>query len=357
MIVNDNIVFKVRVYCLTYNHASYIVDAMNGFCMQKTTFPYVCTIFDDASTDGESEVIKEYLHEHFEMDDKSIAKHEDNNDYEMIFARHKTNVNCFFAVLLLKYNHYSINKSKDAYVPKWIENAEYVALCEGDDFWTDSSKLQMQTDFLKCHPDYSMCFHRVDVKVEMNRIEKPENVFAFLKEGEYTRDDQLRIRRIVPTCSILIRKNVLDRTPSHPKFTIGDVVVVATALTYGRMWCIGKNMGCYRLVENGWTSMSDLKMSESMFSHNQGMIESFEWYQTPGGYDIFKFWSFSFLKLLRDIGDNEKFEKVANEYKSFMGINNLNEFWKFYYTRKVRKLLRTVFGNKITQIGKLLFDK
>ena len=52
--------FKVCIRCQTYNHSAYIVDAMNGFCMQKTSFPFVCCIIDDNSTDGEQEVIKNY---------------------------------------------------------------------------------------------------------------------------------------------------------------------------------------------------------------------------------------------------------------------------------------------------------
>ena len=88
----------VHVTCITFNHAPYIVDAMNGFCKQKTTFQYVCTIFDDYSTDGEQEVIRKYLQEHFNLEDKSVVRNEETDDYLLTFARHKTNENCFFAV-------------------------------------------------------------------------------------------------------------------------------------------------------------------------------------------------------------------------------------------------------------------
>lgn len=65
--------FKVRVYCSTFNHSPYIEDAMNGFCMQETNFPFVAIIIDDASTDGEPEVIKQYLQEHFDLEDKDTV--------------------------------------------------------------------------------------------------------------------------------------------------------------------------------------------------------------------------------------------------------------------------------------------
>ena len=69
--------FIVCVRCITFNHANYIEDAMNGFTMQETNFPYVCTILDDASTDGEQEVIKKYLQEHFDLEDKSVVRNEE----------------------------------------------------------------------------------------------------------------------------------------------------------------------------------------------------------------------------------------------------------------------------------------
>ena len=71
---------------MTFNHAQYIEDALNGFTMQQTTFPYVCCIIDDASTDGEQEVIRNYLNEHFDLEDKMIARHEETDDYVLTFA-------------------------------------------------------------------------------------------------------------------------------------------------------------------------------------------------------------------------------------------------------------------------------
>ena len=110
--MNNSIEFKVRINCMTFNHAPYIMDAMNGFCMQQSTFPYVAIIVDDASTDGEPEIINRYLQDHFDLEDKGIVRNEETDDYVMTFARHKKNQNCFFAVFLLKYNHYSKKKEK-----------------------------------------------------------------------------------------------------------------------------------------------------------------------------------------------------------------------------------------------------
>ena len=161
----------VLTRCFTYNQANYITDAMNGFVMQQTNFPFVCTIVDDASTDGEQAVIREYVCANFDLQDISVAYEKDEEYGQITFARHKTNENCFFAVLYLKENHRSQKKSKLQYLNEWTDYAKYIALCEGDDYWTDPLKLQKQVDFLEGHKEYIMCSH--------NYIKYYENTNAF----------------------------------------------------------------------------------------------------------------------------------------------------------------------------------
>lgn len=149
--------FKVCVRCFTFNHSKYITDAMNGFVMQQTDFPYVCCIVDDASKDGEQDVIRKYVADNFDLSEGS-CHFEREIDYAFItYAQHKTNKNCYFAVLYLKENHYSIKKPKMPYLTEWQDECEYEALCEGDDYWIAHNKLQLQADFLDSHPDYVMC--------------------------------------------------------------------------------------------------------------------------------------------------------------------------------------------------------
>lgn len=164
----------VCVRSITYNHAPYIADAMNGFCMQKTSFPFVCAVIDDCSTDGEQEVISNYLHEHFDLEDQSVVRNEETDDYKLIYARHKENHNCFFVVLYLKYNHYSIGKShlKNQYIKEWYDSAKYIALCEGDDYWTDPFKLQKQVEVMELHTECTICYGKVTT---IDKKGKPKN--------------------------------------------------------------------------------------------------------------------------------------------------------------------------------------
>lgn len=146
--IKNETCYKVCVYCATYNQSHYISETLDGFCLQQTAFPFICAIMDDASTDGEPEVIRQYLNNHFEP----LLDTEETDDYRLMMARHKENRNCFFAVLLMKYNHFGIGKSRLPYIRRWQESADYLAMCEGDDFWTDSQKLQRQADALDAAP-------------------------------------------------------------------------------------------------------------------------------------------------------------------------------------------------------------
>ena len=150
--------YMVYVSCMTYNQSSYIKEALDGFCIQKTDFPFVCGIIDDASNDNEPRIIQKYLDEHFDLQDNSVVQREETEDYYRVSAQHKTNRNCFFVVVFLKYNHYRLKKPKASYVSEWRDNAKYLSICEGDDYWIDPLKLQKQVGFMESHPEHSLCF-------------------------------------------------------------------------------------------------------------------------------------------------------------------------------------------------------
>ena len=149
--------FRVCVRCNTYNQKNYIVETMNGFTRQQTNFPFVCCIMDDASTDGEQEIIRKYVQENFDWGEGAVAYTLETDYAYIIYAQHKTNRNCYFAVIFLKENHFQVKKAKIPYLSEWRGLCEYEALCEGDDYWIVDTKLQKQVDFLDTHPNYSFC--------------------------------------------------------------------------------------------------------------------------------------------------------------------------------------------------------
>ena len=247
--------FFVSVRCISYNHASYIEDCMNGFTMQETNFPYVCVIDDDASTDGEPEVITNYLAEHFDIDDKDVVRREDTNDYRMIFAQHKTNKNCFFAVYFLKYNHYSIRKSRDSYVSRFVDGTKYMAICEGDDYWTDSQKLQKQVNFMESHPDFSMTCNRTKL-FSQRRIKFVGENYCYKKSRCVDVKDVIRRGGLfISTCSILFRQTIMSGgLPDYmTKCHVGDYSLQILAAMKGKVYYFNEVMSVYRVDNsNSW---------------------------------------------------------------------------------------------------------
>lgn len=122
----------VSIVCLTYNQAPYVRDTLEGFLKQQTDYPYEIIIHDDASTDGTADIIREYAGRYPDL----------------------------FRLVLQTENQYSKHHRFDLIIGSCIEMArgKYIAYCEGDDFWTDPGKLQMQTDYLEANPDCGLVY-------------------------------------------------------------------------------------------------------------------------------------------------------------------------------------------------------
>lgn len=247
--------FEVYVQCMTFNHAPYIVDAMDGFCIQNTNFPYVCVVMDDASTDGEQDEIRNYLQDNFDLEDTNIVRNEETKDYILTFARHKTNHNCFFAVYLLKYNHYSIRKSKDPYLKEWKDNCKYIALCEGDDYWTDSNKLQLQVNYLNEHNDCGLVYSQADIFSQNDK----KTIGIWGKQTEMI--ELFSSSSQIPTLTTCFRKSLyyeyLDSIKNDPVWVLGDVPLWLYFMHYSKVFFIPQVIGCYRLLEESASHSND----------------------------------------------------------------------------------------------------
>ena len=269
--------FKVCVECITFNHAPYIEECMNGFTMQQTEFPYVCCIIDDASNDGSPDVIRKYMQTNFNLEDNSVVRIEETNDFLLWFAQHNTNKNCYFAVYFLKYNHYKIKKNKRLYIEEWHNNIEYTALCEGDDYWVAPEKLKRQVDFMECHPDHSLCFcaHR-----ELYPSGKTKDVMRY-KEGKEIcpmEDIILRGGGYMATNSMFYRNSMyVHYTTWAPGCPVGDRPKILTLAHKGKVGYMAEIMCVYRMAALGSWSVRMFSSKKMRKIHYQGIIKM--WHQ------------------------------------------------------------------------------
>lgn len=220
----------VAIRCITYNHEAYIRDALDGFVMQKTDFPYVAIIHDDASTDRTAEIIKEYAAKY-----PHIIKpiYETENQYS-------------------KRDGSLSRIMRDACI---ASRAKYIAMCEGDDYWTDPLKLQKQVDFLESHPDYSMCFHNAVIHYEDGNQE--ERLFSDIETRQYF-EKELTSGWLGATASYVFRRSVLlsryfTEFVNSTKFIVGDYPLLLSCIRSGKIFAISDCMSVYRINPGGWT--------------------------------------------------------------------------------------------------------
>ena len=182
----DEIKPLVAIHCLVYNHEPYLRDCFEGFVMQQTNFPFVAIVHDDASTDGSTAIIREY-EEKYPHIFKPI--YETENQYSKRDG--------------------SLDRIMDEAIN--ATGAKYVAMCEGDDYWTDPLKLQKQVDFMESHLDYSMCFHAAEI---MNETKTPIiTTCQNIVEKEYFTND-IFPGWVVPTASVMYRRIMVNNYPS-----------------------------------------------------------------------------------------------------------------------------------------------
>lgn len=266
--------YMVVTRCFTFNHASYIVDAMNGFTMQETTFPVITLIVDDASTDGEPEVIKQYLAEHFQ----APYRKEETEDYHLICANHNTNPNCTFVVFLLKYNHYSIKKAKFPYLAEWLDNAKYHALCEGDDYWIHPGKLQIQVNYMEKNGGCSLCFHNAFTIKELNGVSSVCLFNDYFNSVTLTIEDAVN-KWVVPTASILYRSKDENLPAWVPRIYSSDYSRVIYSMYLGDVCFVNIIASVYRFIRSEKsTSMSSAMHGRGIFIMKQHLmlLEAFD---------------------------------------------------------------------------------
>ena len=216
-IVNNQPV--VSISCITYNHEKYIRDAIEGFLMQKTSFPMEILIHDDASKDTTADIIREYE-----------AKHPD-----IIYPIYQTE------------NQYSKGISISATYQFPRARGKYIALCEGDDYWTDPYKLQKQMDFLEANNTCQLVHHNVFIKEQDSkklRVRHSKNLKH--KVGLY----EMVHSNKCTTLSVMFRRAVLEKIKKEALMG-GDRILFSAIAVEGSIGYIDEVMGVYSMHNQG----------------------------------------------------------------------------------------------------------
>ena len=230
----DNNTIMVSICCISYNHEPYIRQCIEGFVMQRTKFLYEILIHDDASTDNTQNIIKEYQEKY-----PDIIK-----------------------PIYQKENQYSkgLNGSINATFNLPRANGKYIALCEGDDYWTDPLKLQKQYDFMEAHPEYGLVYTKAIV------YNQASNKYTSTIGKPYNNDiADIILKNPIPTLTVMFRKDIFFKyseevKPQTKNWKMGDYPMWIYCSIKSKIKFIDLTTAVYRELSESASHSKNYKM-------------------------------------------------------------------------------------------------
>ena len=298
----------VSICCVTYNHENYIRQCLEGFVMQQTNFPFEVLVHEDASTDNTAKIVKEY---EAKYPDLFRCVYQTENQ----FLKQNTLQNILFPMI----------------------RGKYVALCEGDDYWTDPLKLQKQSDFLSENPEYSVCFHAVnekrDDKIEFSThqpdVEKTFDI-RDLAKGNF-----------IHTPSVLFIKGLFEFPDWFFQVQAADYVIHMLNARKGLIKYFPEPMAVYRIHAQGiwnlqkyeYRLLNTIKTIDLMINEFDGNVKEILIKQNAGYYN-------SLAKIAYSERDVEKAKRYLE--KAFFLDDSLKEEWLInYYPTMIFRLFNS----------------
>lgn len=214
----------VSICCIVFNHEKFIKQCLEGFLMQQTDFSFEIIVHDDASTDQSQAIIQDYCQKYPSL----------------------------FKTILQTENQYSKGRR---ILPILFQNARgnYIALCEGDDYWTDPYKLQKQVDYMEKNADCYLCTHASYWEIDG---ELSSNGCQYEEERDLSTDEIIRNGGLyLATASLLFRTELLSNRPQWMrKADVGDYPLLILGSIRGRLHFLPQKMCVYRYqVPGSWT--------------------------------------------------------------------------------------------------------
>lgn len=326
----DNIL--VSVCMITYNHGNYIREAIEGVLKQKTDFAIELVIGEDFSTDNTRIICQEYT-----------AKHPD-------------------IIRLLS------SVKNLGMMPNFIRTTEactgkYIALCDGDDYWTDSYKLKKQVDFLETNEDFAICHHNMQVVYD-NEIREP-HLSNNSQQKEVSTIEDLARMYFIYTASSIFRNGLIKKWPDFIyQSSLGDYLLYMLIAQYGKIRYFPDVMGVYRVHENGiWSKLPENIKSENQLNLLSELMNYFKTNESV--YNCLKIRYIEFcLHLINTY-------KLSDEIRKDEKIHLLNEIAPtFYYDKYIatsikleelsgsrKRLMKALIKKQLYHSKKYFFSK
>lgn len=251
----------VSVICTTYNHGRYIRKCLESLVSQKTNFAYEIIVHDDCSTDNTAEIIHEF---ELQYPDKIKPVYRKENLYS--------------------------KGIRPAYAASQFAKGYYLTHCEGDDYWCDDEKLQLQFDYMQNHNDCSLCFHNTYTYYDDTGVTEDNWIFwkdrKYKGAGIYTSDELVELN-VVPLSSIMYRSkdnDDIDLTSKLVKY--GDIAKTLWLADKGYGYCMARTMSVYRRNAN---ESAMTKVYGSVDQYNKGILATVETFENFDNYTNHRF--------------------------------------------------------------------
>jgi glycosyltransferase involved in cell wall biosynthesis len=299
---------RVDINIAVYNHAPFLRKTLDSVLEQKTSFNYRLLIGDDCSTDGSIDILKDYEKKY---PDKIKVIYQPKN-----LGLHSNEKN---GIVLFKNS-----------------TAKYVAMLDGDDYWTDPFKLQKQIDFLENNPGIFGCFHDVVVVDENNKVIKDN--YYIPPKGIFNQLDSLTYGGLYCTSSLVFRSIILKNLPTWFLKSSNDYTIDLLITEFGDIAYLNENMGAYRIHSGG--TWQGNKMQKNL----EDVIKRF--FVCLSNPDFKKKYGTFFYKRISELSGNVAllYQEEGNRSKQ------IKYAWFYIYYARVRN-----FSNYKFLIGSLLF--
>lgn len=236
---------KLSVVMITYNHGLYLKKAIESILNQNTNFEFELIVSSDASPDNTDSVVESIINEHPKGNFIKYTSHQKN-------------------IGVMPNFHYALTQA----------TGQYVALCEGDDYWTNENKLQMQVDFLDKNKGFAICYHAVSID-ENNEIKKDT---ITKKVNKVTTISDLAKGNYMHTCSVVYRNHLFPEFPDYfSKSPIGDYYLHMLNARHGNIYFFEENMANYRVHNSSyWSSKKQTEREKIWVTFIKNILPDFD---------------------------------------------------------------------------------